>query len=167
MNVTMKRKLLYSFFIAAAMSFSGCSSFLEENPVDQMPESEAYKNPEMIYLNTVANLYTKIGADAGGSGLAGTDRGLYDLNAFCADDAILPTRGGDWDDGGLWRDLFTHNWGVNNGLIISTWDYLYGVIVQCNQSIDKLTELKELDPSNEYFDIYKACLLYTSPSPRD
>ena len=48
----MKRKLLYSFFIAAAMSFSGCSSFLEENPVDQMPESEAYKNPEMIYLNT-------------------------------------------------------------------------------------------------------------------
>ena len=50
MNVTMKRKLLYSFFIAAAMSFSGCSSFLEENPVDQMPESEAYKNPEMIYL---------------------------------------------------------------------------------------------------------------------
>ena len=53
----MKRKLLYSFFIAAAMSFSGCSSFLEENPVDQMPESEAYKNPEMIYLNTVANLY--------------------------------------------------------------------------------------------------------------
>ena len=152
----MKRKLLYSFFIAAAMSFSGCSSFLEENPVDQMPESEAYKNPEMIYLNTVANLYTKIGADAGGSGLAGTDRGLYDLNTFCADDAILPTRGGDWDDGGLWRDLFTHNWGVNNGLIISTWDYLYGVIVQCNQSIDKLTELKELDPSNEYFDIYKA-----------
>lgn len=89
----MKRKLLYSFFIAAAMSFSGCSSFLEENPVDQMPESEAYKNPEMIYLNTVANLYTKIGADAGGSGLAGTDRGLYDLNTFCADDAILPTRG--------------------------------------------------------------------------
>ena len=54
-----------------------------------MPESEAYKNPEMIYLNTVANLYTKIGADAGGSGLAGTDRGLYDLNTFCADDAIL------------------------------------------------------------------------------
>ena len=95
----MKRKLLYSFFIAAAMSFSGCSSFLEENPVDQMPESEAYKNPEMIYLNTVANLYTKIGADAGGSGLAGTDRGLYDLNTFCADDAILPTRGGDWDMG--------------------------------------------------------------------
>ena len=73
----MKRKLLYSFFIAAAMSFSGCSSFLEENPVDQMLESEAYKNPEMIYLNTVANLYTKIGADAGGSGKGSCLSGVW------------------------------------------------------------------------------------------
>lgn len=152
----MKRNILYTFIVAAAMSLTGCSSFLEENPKDQMPEEEAYKNPQMIYLNTVANLYTKLGSDTGGSGLAGTDRGLYDLNTFTTDEAILPTRGGDWDDGGLWRGLFTHNWGVNNDLIISTWDYLYGVIVQCNQSIDKLTSLKESDPSNEYFDIYKA-----------
>lgn len=57
----MKRNILYTFIIATAMSMSGCSSFLEENPVDQMPEEEAYKNPQMIYLNTVANLYTKIG----------------------------------------------------------------------------------------------------------
>lgn len=91
----MKRNILYTFIIATAMSMSGCSSFLEENPVDQMPEEEAYKNPQMIYLNTVANLYTKIGADGGGAGLAGTDRGLYDLNTFTADEAILPTRGGD------------------------------------------------------------------------
>lgn len=152
----MKRNILYTFIIAAAMSMTGCSSFLEEDPRGQMPEEEAYKNPQMIYLNTVANLYTKIGADGGGNGLAGTDRGLYDLNTFTADEVILPTRGGDWDDGGLWRDLFQHNWGVNNGLIISTWDYLYGVIMQCNQSIDKLTSLKEADPSNEYFDIYQA-----------
>lgn len=61
-----------------------------------MPESEVYKNPDLIYLNTVANLYTMIGADYGGGGLAGTDRGLYDLNTFTADEAILPTRDGDW-----------------------------------------------------------------------
>lgn len=85
----MKRNILYTFIIATAMSMSGCSSFLEENPVDQMPEEEAYKNPQMIYLNTVANLYTKIGADGGGAGLAGTDRGLYDLNTFTADEAIF------------------------------------------------------------------------------
>ena len=105
----MKKKILYSITMAAILGLSSCASFLEENPKDQMPENEAYKNPQMIYLNTVANLYTMIGGDGGGKGLAGTDRGLYDLNTFTADEAILPTRGGDWDDGGLWRNLFTHN----------------------------------------------------------
>lgn len=51
---------------------------------------------------------------------------------------------------------FTHNWGTNNDLIIGTWDYLYGVIVQCNQSIDKLVSLKEQDPENEYYEIYRS-----------
>ena len=45
----MKRNILYTFIIAAAMSMTGCSSFLEEDPRDQMPEEEAYKNPQMIY----------------------------------------------------------------------------------------------------------------------
>lgn len=152
----MKRNILYSITMAAFLGLSSCASFLEENPKDQMPENEAYKNPQMIYLNTVANLYTMIGGDGGGKGLAGTDRGLYDLNTFTADEAILPTRGGDWDDGGLWRNLFTHNWGENNDLIIATWDYLYGFIVQCNQSIDKLESLKEADPSNPYYEVYQS-----------
>ena len=138
------------------MSLTACSSFLEESPVDQMPEAEAYKNPEMIYLNTVANLYTKVGHNGGGWGLQGTDRGLYDLNTFTADEAMLPTRGGDWDDGGLWRNLFQHNWGVNNDIVISVWDYLYNVIVQCNTSIDKLNELESVDPENPYYGIYKS-----------
>lgn len=152
----MKKRFLYSFIFTAAMSLSSCSSFLEESPIDQMPEEEAYVSSQMIYLNTIANLYTMIGADGGGRGLAGTDRGLYDLNTFTADEAMLPTRGGDWDDGGLWRNLFTHNWGENNDLIISTWDYLYGVIVQCNQSIDKLDKLAKENPENKFFEIYKA-----------
>lgn len=152
----MKKNLLYSLMLSAVVGMTGCSDFLSENPVDQMPEEEAYKDPQMIYLNTVANLYTKIGADYGGGGLAGTDRGIYDLNTFTSDEAILPTRAGDWDDGGLWRELFQHKWSTNNGLLISSWDYLYGVIVLCNQAIDKLAELKENDPENVYFDVYTA-----------
>lgn len=91
----MKRNILYTFIIATAMSMSGCSSFLEENPVDQMPEEEAYKNPQMIYLNTVANLYTKIGADGGGAGLAGTGR-IYSTAGRC-------------QECGKWRVLRTYD----------------------------------------------------------
>ena len=99
-------------------------------------------------LNTVASLYTQVGANGGGAGLQGTDRGLYDLNTFTTDEAMLPTRGGDWYDGGLWQNLFLHNWGTKNDLVKGSWDYLYKVIAQANQSLDKLKEILENNPEN-------------------
>ncbi len=152
----MKKNIIYSCLIAATMGFSSCSSFLEENPKDQMPEDEAYKSPELIYLNTVANLYTQFGASGGGEGLAGTDRGLYDINTFTNDEALLPTRGGDWEDGKLWQRLYLHTWDKSEAPFKSAWDYLYKVIGLSNQSIDKLNSLIESDPSNIYLPIYKA-----------
>ncbi len=153
----MNKKILYSLMIAAAsFAVTGCDSFLKEHPKDQMPDSEAYKNPQLLYLNTVANLYTRVGADYGGGGLQGCDRGIYDLNTFSSDEAMLPTRGGDWYDGGLWQNLFLHNWGTNNDLTIGAWAYLYEVIGLCNQSLDKLKELQKEDPENPNYEIYIA-----------
>jgi len=153
----MKKKLLYSSLLAFALvGFSACDSFLEENPKDQMPEEEAYKSPELIYLNTVANLYTQFGASDGGNGLGGTDRGLYDIQTFTSDEAILPIRGGDWEDGGLWKRLYQHKWDKSEAPFKSTWDYLYKVIGLANQSIDKLSSLIESDPDNIYLPVYKA-----------
>lgn len=146
--------IIYSILIIFGLSLFACS--LDEDPKDQIPEEEAYKSPTLIYLNTVASLYTEIGAGGGGSGLGGTDRGVYDLNTLTTDEAMLPTRGGDWDDGGLWRDLFQHKWGINNDLIHGSWDYLYRVIGKTNQSLDKLSELIEADPENVFLPVYEA-----------
>lgn len=152
----MKSKNIYLFstIVSLALVLFGCS--LNENPIDQMPEDEAYKSPVLIYLNTVANLYTEIGGSGGGNGLAGPDRGIYDLNTFTADEALLPTRGGDWFDGGLWQDVFSHNWKTDNSVIKGSWEYLYRVVGKTNQSLDKLNSLIEQDPENPYLPIYKA-----------
>lgn len=146
----MKRNLFYSLLIASAasMGLSSCDSFLEEKPKDQITETQAYQNATLLYLNTVASLYTQVGANGGGSGLQGTDRGIYDLNTFTTDEAMLPTRGGDWYDGGLWQNLFLHNWGTKNDLVKGSWDYLYRVVAQANASLDKLNEIAEADPEN-------------------
>ncbi|RGM47522.1 MULTISPECIES: RagB/SusD family nutrient uptake outer membrane protein [Bacteroides] len=147
----MKRRILYSMLIAAAttLGFSSCDDFLGENPKDQITEEQAYSNSTLVYLNTVATLYTQVGANGGGSGLQGTDRGLYDLNTFTTDEAILPTRGGDWYDGGLWQGLFKHDWGTKNDLVKGSWDYLYRVVALSNTSLDKLKEILENDPQNK------------------
>ncbi len=145
----MKKYSIYSIFVAvAALLFSSCSSFLEENPKDKITEDQAYANPTLVYLTAVASLYTQVGANGGGNGLQGTDRGVYDLNTFSSDEAMLPTRGGDWYDGGLWSNLYLHNWGTNNDLLYSSWLYLYRVIVLANTSLDKMQSILDANPDN-------------------
>lgn len=149
----MKKKILYSLIVGALVfGFNACS--LDEKPIDQLPEDEAYKSQQLIYLNAVAGLYTEIGADGGGSGLGGTDRGLNDLNVFTGDEAVLPTRGADWYDGGLWVGLYQHKWTATNDLTKGAWDYLYRVIGKCNQSIDNMQFYLDKDPENVYLEEY-------------
>lgn len=50
---------------------------------------------------------------------------------------MLPTRGGDWYDGGLWQDLFRHQWTIDNALFKGTWDYLYRVIRKANRALEQ------------------------------
>ena len=146
----MKKGLLYSGLFITALALNSCNSFLEEEPKDQITETTAYQSSTLIYLNTVASLYSEMG------NIQGNDRQVYDLNTFSTDDAVLPTRGGDWYDGGLWQNLFKHNWSVDNSIVKNAWDTYYRVIAKCNQSIDKLKELKETDPSNTAIDPYLA-----------
>jgi hypothetical protein len=135
---------------------SGCNAFLEENPKDAMDEEEVAQSSSLLYLSTVASVYNEIGGSGGGQGLGGTDRGIYDLNTFSTDEAMLPTRGGDWYDGGLWQALFRHEWGTKNDLVKSSWDYLYRVVGIANQSLDKIEELLEASPETEHFKAYRA-----------
>lgn len=106
-----------------------CSKFLEEDPRDSLDEDTAYETLQELFQNGVLSLYNHIGGYNDSQGLQGTGRGVYDLNTFTTDEAIMPTRGADWFDGGFWQGLYLHRWGVNNDAIHDTWEYLYGVII--------------------------------------
>ena len=131
----------YLFIIAALTLLSSC---LDENPRDRIEEEEAINSANALYLNAVANLYNYIGGHNDCEGLQGTTRGVYDLQTFTSDEAILPTRGGDWYDGGLWQSLFTHSWTPTETILEGTWNYLYKVIVLCNYSLYLLDSHRDL-----------------------
>lgn len=120
------------------------SCSLEENPRDQISEEEAYTTPQALYLNTVATLYNYIGGCEDGQGLQGTCRGIYDLQTFGSDEAILPTRSADWYDGGIWQDLYRHTWDAGHPLLNNSWLYLYKVITLCNRSIEQIEAHQEM-----------------------
>ena len=149
------KKLVLLSGILGVCTFLSCSKFLEENPRDQISEEDAYDNATSAYLNTVATLYNYVGGFSDSQGLQGTYRGIYDLNTFTTDEAILPTRGGDWYDGGFWQGLFLHKWGVNSDAIQATWEYLYKVIVLSNKSLERLDEFYK-QTNNKYIPAYMA-----------
>ena len=128
------KKTVYFLLLFAA----GACSFLDEHPRDQKTREEVVTSESTLYLNTLGNLYGMIGSDQTGEGLAGTYRGVYDLNTFTTDEAIIPTRGGDWYDGGLWQRLYLHTWDVGEAPIKNAWNYLYKVVVMANQAIGDL-----------------------------
>ena len=99
------RKLSILSYIFAGLMLSSCDGYLKEDPRDQLYPEDAYDTPQNVYLNTVASLYNYIGGYSDSQGLQGTYRGVYDLNTFTTDEAMLPTRGGDWYDGGFWQGL--------------------------------------------------------------
>lgn len=45
-----------------------------------------------------------------------------------SDECLGPTRGGDWDDNGVWRLLHVHKWDGNHSFLASTFDDLGGVV---------------------------------------
>lgn len=135
--------------LAICLILFSCDKFLEENPRDQLPADDVYNTLPELYLNAVASLYTNIGGYSDSQGLQGTGRGVYDLNTFTTDEAIIPTRGGDWYDGGFWQGLFLHDWGIENDAIQATWEYLYKVVMLSNKSLERIDTFSQTHSDTE------------------
>ena len=121
--------------IVSATMFA-LSSCLDEHPKDQLDEDKIYTTASDIYINAVASLYNYIGGCNESEGIQGTCRGIYDYNTLTTDEAIIPIRGGDWYDGGLWNAMYQHKWTATDEPLYDTWKYIYKVIALCNRSLD-------------------------------
>ena len=148
----MKKLLSYLLFLTPYLCVA-CS--LDENPRDQISEEEAYTNADALFRNTVATLYSYVGGSTDGQGLQGTCRGIYDLQTFGSDEAMIPTRGTDWYDGGIWQQLYCHSWTAGHEMPKNAWLYLYKVITLCNRSLEQLEAHKNLISSTQLIN-YKA-----------
>jgi hypothetical protein len=143
----MKRYIAYSLFlIAVAWTFVSCEKFLEDDPSDRLPDTEAYNTVTDLRNNALGAIYLNIGGNAPSQGLQGTARGVWDLNTFSTDEAIIPTRGTDWYDGGIWQNLFLHRFN-NVDFTGDTWNYLFKEVLACNRAIEHIDAFAALHPA--------------------
>ena len=148
----MNKKIFALPLLVLSLSFTSC---LDETPKDQIPESEIYDSANSLYVNAVASLYNYIGAHEEGEGLQGTCRGIYDYNTLTTDEAIIPIRGGNWYDGGLWENMYDHTWTATDTDLYNVWKYLYKVIVLSTKSLETIDQHKSL-LNDQQRDEYKA-----------
>ena len=135
------RLCFWGLVLGITLSLTSC---LKEHPKDQLDEDAIYGSASEIYANAVASLYNYIGGANESEGIQGTCRGIYDYNTLTTDEAIIPIRGGDWYDGGLWNAMYQHKWTADDESLYDTWKYIYKVIVLCNKSLDIIDEKTEL-----------------------
>ncbi len=57
-----------------------------------------------------------------------------------SDEIVFPIRGNDWNDGGKWRVLHTHEWTNDVDAVNSMWSHLYDGVREANKLIDGLQE---------------------------
>jgi len=53
---------------------------------------------------------------------------IFALSGITTDEAIVPTRGNNWDDNGIWRVLHQHKWDPGNSIVRDCFNSLGGVI---------------------------------------
>jgi hypothetical protein len=125
-----KKQLLITTAVLLGLSVFSCKKQLDpaEDTVVKSSASGSTSYLQSIVLGT----YTQL------QGLTGNSAML--LTAEETGDAlIVPGRiGGDWADGGVWQQLWLHQYPASHGNISGAWDNAYGTIGAINITINLL-----------------------------
>jgi hypothetical protein len=63
----------------------------------------------------------------------------YALHEVTSDELLIPTRGTDWGDNGLWRTLHQHNWDATHPFVLASWEQLNSNVFRINQILHPKT----------------------------
>ncbi|WP_456312547.1 RagB/SusD family nutrient uptake outer membrane protein [Pseudomonas shirazensis] len=129
----MKTKTFFSIKILTIFSFifllNSCTD-LDEAVLDEKLGTDA-TDP----AGSLAAAYDRLGDGTF------TDHGaVFAMQEYTTDEAILPTRGSDWGDGGKWRDMHEFTWSSSNAIIVSNWDLLTNGITRSLTAIKSSQE---------------------------
>ncbi len=110
--------------------FPGCTD-LDEEPFGAYAAGEFGETPEefsAILVGGYTTLYETLG----------NHNSYYSLQEISSDEAVIPTRGADWGDGGQWTRVHTHEYNRDEQSINNAWVKLYSSIATINQLILQL-----------------------------
>lgn len=131
--VTMKRNILKVFGLTAvaAALVVGCTDLEIQETDSVFLEEEGggftgVADPAAAIENIFNDLY----------GALGDQERFFALQEVPSDEFLVPTRGTDWGDNGVWRNLHLHTWDPNHRDVINTWNQWNEGIFRASEIID-------------------------------
>ncbi|MCF6180902.1 RagB/SusD family nutrient uptake outer membrane protein [Lutibacter sp.] len=127
-----KLKIHFSFVvIAAVLTAVSCTDLKIKQTDSVFADSSTggftgVTNPESSLDDLYNGLYGQIGNQAN----------LFALNEVTTDEFVVPTRGTDWGDNGVWRTLHAHTWSPIHSQVKDTWNGLNQTIFNAGLIID-------------------------------
>lgn len=123
---TLKNIALICFSVLA----TSCTD-LDEKVMDEVLGEEG-GNPQGALAAAYDRLGDRTFVDNGG---------MFAMQEYASDIAILPTRGSDWGDGGKWRAMHEFTWAPDNAVITDNWNSLTNGITR------SLTAIRSINAS--------------------
>jgi len=115
-NYLKTRSKILMFSLPALALFFSCTD-LEIEATDSLlaPNFEGIASAEEA-ASQVSAMYNSI------NGYIGDQANLYALSEVTTDEMLVPTRGSDWGDNGIWRQLHQHSWTPDHQYITTVWN---------------------------------------------
>ncbi|MDO1444790.1 RagB/SusD family nutrient uptake outer membrane protein [Rhodocytophaga aerolata] len=122
MNKYIKKGLILTGCTIGLFMGHACTD-LEEEVYDQTTPDSFGQTPGQLNA-LIGPLYSGLGDYYGN---------MAEINTV-TDEQIVPTRGGDWEDGGRWRRFHQHTWDVtlDDGTFNGIWNWIYNNITRIN-----------------------------------
>lgn len=131
----MKDKLIKSTLMLGLLFIGLSCTKLDEKPYifDQVT-GEDFGKTDLEVQSAVGAAYSNL------AGVGGNNH-YIPLNEVTTDEAVVPTRGPDWGDGGHWVRLKRHKYVATDPTPNNGWNFCYSGISTCNRLIFNLTAI--------------------------
>ncbi|WP_295772416.1 RagB/SusD family nutrient uptake outer membrane protein [uncultured Mucilaginibacter sp.] len=113
------------FFAALACAAASCTKL--DVPVKSELTPDNFPNNPEGYIAATGPVYTQLRS------IYAVD--YWRMQELSTDEAIIPARDGNYDDGGQYRFLHMHTWGPDHPNVRSNWEWGFGGINACNRLI--------------------------------
>ncbi len=134
------RFTLLAIFVAVplALSLQSCTNLDEDTFGVVTPDN--FFRTEAEFVAALAPVYASV---------RDVQWGYWTSSEITTDEAIIPTRGTDWDDGGMWRQFHQHTWDASHPELNGAWGGAFTGIARANTVLDNLatstTDLPQKD----------------------